>query len=513
MKKTSLYILLIVISAAATSQQVQTLKPARLGIFKNGTCFVKREGMVAVTEKSFYIKAPEKVLTGTYWVVLGKETTLNSVIVKTDTFKISKTASTLGEFLEANTGQQITLYGNAVNTDLRKLSGKLIRYDQRSGMVTVTQASGSTVITTAANFTWFETAASPGSTVAADSIIPVAKVKVNKEVTSVLASTISLENGVQWQPSYLLNVINDKEAKLEMKATIVNHETAYLGMPVDIIIGSPEMFYKDQIDPACITYINESMLMAGYDNNARYNFFNAQQNGNASFAGNFPITNQWAAAAADADTDNADKDGQKNEDLYYYNLGVLDLEKNARVIVPVMSTTINYSELYTADLPVNSPGLEGENSIQAYHSFVLENPGTAPLTSGPVFVLGKTGQPLSQSKIFYTAVKGNSEIKISRAVDVQVKNDEEIKTTEKAESVWLNKRYYTKQTVNGQVAINNLKDKKIKIRINKVIPGYFISADNNGKNRKKYGTAEISWEVEIAAGQKLTVKYSYYTLE
>lgn len=68
----------LVLYSASAQKEVQTLQPARVDIFKNGTFFIKREGMVNVTDKSFYIKAPEKVLMGTYWVALGKESSLHS---------------------------------------------------------------------------------------------------------------------------------------------------------------------------------------------------------------------------------------------------------------------------------------------------------------------------------------------------------------------------------------------------------------------------------------------------
>lgn len=103
-------------------------------------------------EKSFYIKAPDRVLMGTYWVMVGKETSLHSIIVKTDTFKIKRAARHLGDFLEANIGQDITLYGNAANDDLRKLSGKLLDYNKKSNLVTVSTAAGKTVVTNSSTF-------------------------------------------------------------------------------------------------------------------------------------------------------------------------------------------------------------------------------------------------------------------------------------------------------------------------------------------------------------------------
>ncbi len=505
----AIFTLLVSVSYA---QEIQPLKTARLGIFKNGTCFVKREGNVSVQEKSFYIKAPEKVLMGTYWVMVGKETSLHSVIVKTDTFKINRAARHLGDFLEANIGQDITLYGNATNEALRKLSGKLVDYNKKTGFITIATTTGKVVVTNSSTFTWFESSVNPKNTVSADSIIPIAKIKLNKQVENVSASTISLETGISWYPSYLFAVLNEKEAKLEMKATIVNGETEYLNMPVDIIIGSPEKFFGEAIDPACIAYLGQSLLENRYDNNGLLNNYVLVGNSSTSWQ-NADRARSRSSISTSEENEEQEKEGQKNEDLYYYQLGVLDLEKDSRVIVPVMTSNITYSEIYTADLPVTSPSMRGDNSIQTYHSYVITNNTNAPLTAGSAFVLNKDGQPMSQSRLLYTPVKGISEIKLSKAVDVQVKNEEEVKNRERTTTIRIGTNYYEKITTAGKITITNYKEKKIRIRVVKDVNGNFDTADNNGKNRKTDGGTEVFWEIDIEAGGKAVLNYRYYNLE
>ncbi|MBL7748685.1 MAG: hypothetical protein JNM19_14710, partial [Chitinophagaceae bacterium] len=215
----------------------------------------------------------------------------------------------------------------------------------------------------------------------------------------------------------------------------------------------------------------------------------------------------------------AEKEGQKAEDLYYYQLGVIDLEKNSRVIVPVMSTSVTYTEIYTADLPLISTSLEEENSIQTYHSYLITNTTNAPFTTGTALVLDRTGQPLAQAQLTYTPVKGTAEMQLSKAVDVQVKNEEEETGREKSNVLKSGNVYYERVTTGGTITINNYKDKKIKIRVTKSIDGVFSSADNAGKARKikstEYGKAgtEIYWEVEVEAGAKLVLKYEHYILK
>ena len=468
---------------------------------------------MSVTDKSFFIQAPDKVLMGTYWLMVGKESSLRSIVVKTDTFKTEHAARRIADFLLANINQEILLMSNANFTQGRKLSGKLLDYDEESFMMKVASANGNIIIASSTDFDWMEINNKARATIAVDSIIPIAKVNLNKETPNTWASTISLERGVQWFPSYLFTVINDKEAKLELKATIANGETEYRNLPVDIIIGSPEMFYGKQLDPVCIDYINESLDADKYDNNSFQNGLAVNSNFSASY---ITIGGDKAYKWTD---DDEPKEGQKLEDLYYYQLGVIDLEKNSRVIVPVMNTIVTYTEIYTADLSVNSPSLEGENSIQTFHSYLITNGSNAPFTTGTALVLNQAGQPLAQAELTYTPVKGISEMQLSKAVDVQVKNDEEESAREKTNMKKTSLLYYEKVTSSGIINITNYKDKKIKIRVTKSIDGIFISADNNGKSKKIKSTedntssTEISWEMEIEAGAKMQLKYEYYNLK
>jgi len=272
MKKFTLLLLLFSFSTFISAQKkVQILKPARIGIFKNGTCFVKREAQVTIAEKSFFIQAPDKVLMGTFWLMVGKESSLHSITIKKVTFKTEHTARSIADFLTANINQDIVLMTNANFAQARKLSGKLLDYDAESSMMKVATSTGSIVIAASTDFDWMEVNNKARTTITEDSIISIAKVNLNKETPNTWASTISLERGVQWFPSYLFTVINDKEAKLELKATIANGETEYRNLPVDIIIGSPEMFYGKQLDPVCIDYLNESLDADKYDNNSFQN--------------------------------------------------------------------------------------------------------------------------------------------------------------------------------------------------------------------------------------------------
>lgn len=315
---------------AMAQKKVQALQPARISIFKNGTYFIKREALISVNNKTFYIPAPENVLLGTYWLAVGKEAPLHSIVIKTDTLKIDRNADHLYGYLMANIGEMVTLLGTSyLNTEPKKLSGKLLEFNTTNFTVKLALANGNIIIANASDYNQLELSSKSLTTFKGDSITSIAKVSLTKSVENIMTSTISLEKGIQWYPSYLFTPINDKEARLEMKATIVNGNNDFLYTPVDIIIGNPEMFYGKQLDPVCTGYFNETVLDKRYDNNFMQLNYSPLSN-TSSWS---PSVNS-ASGNPDSDEENEEdqKDGQKTEDLYYYQLGNIDLEKNARVI-------------------------------------------------------------------------------------------------------------------------------------------------------------------------------------
>jgi hypothetical protein len=501
----SLMALLVVASSASAQKKVQTLQPVRLSIFKNGTFFVKKEAIVNVSDQSFYIPAPKQVLMGTYWLGVDKDAGLNSIVIKTDTFRKEQQAKSINDFLQANVGKDITLYRHIETGTAPKITGKLLYYDAAGKWARLRTEDKKLLIVSTGDFDELALDANTGETFMTDSIAEIARVTLNKAVSSTTASTISLQKGIQWFPSYQLRMINDKEARLEMKATLVNNSDDYLNTPVDIIIGNPEMFFGDQIDPACISYLSER-LMSGSFANMQQMTSNAVQNGRVvKVYDNF-------------DFDSEDKTGEQFEDLYFYKLGTINLEKDARVIVPVLTTTVAYKDVYAADLDILSTSANEKNPLEAWHSYRIINSTTAPFTAGAVLVMNAAEQPVAQSLLQYTPVKGNNEIRLSRALNIQMKNEEEEVKREKSNISNTGNSYYDKVTYKGTINIINYHDKKITIRISKTIGGVSIKMSDGGRAKVTRNAddedetiSNLQWEVEVEAKGKKLLSYDYFT--
>ncbi len=497
----------------SAQQKVQALQTTRLAIFKNGTCFVKREGDVMVSNQSFYIAAPERALYGSYWLSAGKEAGIRSAVVKADTFTIKRVVTEIRDYLNTAIGKPVTLYRDATLSygAGQGLSGVLQSYDARRDIVAVLTASGQTVIASASSFSQVAISGTPMSAFMGDTIAMRTKVNLDKPVTSIRAGTLALETGIEWYPSYLIRILNNKEARLEMKATIVNNSGDYRNTPVDIIIGSPEMFYGKDLDPVCANYLMGTLVPTG--SVAGYNFTTVQANYSSGY---FASDREKETNAAGDEKE--DKEGQKYEDLFYYQLGNLDLEMGARVIVPVITATVEYTDVYTADLDVNSTDAGEDKPLEVYHGYRFINTTNAPFTTGAAIVLNPEGQPLAQSRMTYTPVKGATEVRLSKAIDVTVKNEENELRREKVSKTLapgsaLERVFYT-----GQVTIVNYKKQAITIKLRKAIEGSVQKQSDKGITRKQRGDGSttntvLEWEITLEAGGTKTVSYDYSVIK
>ncbi len=502
---------LLQVFVVSAQKKMQPLQATRLAIFKNGTCFVKREGIVSVVDKSFYMPAPEQVLMGTYWLSAGKEAAIRSAVIKIDTFRVQRNITDIKDHLRLAIGKTVILYRNVESASLQTLSGVLQAYNEKGDLVTLLNAQGQTVVAKASSFEQVAITGITGSTFMGDTAAIYTKVNLDKDVNSIKAATVSLETGIEWYPSYLVRIINDKEARLEMKATIVNNSSTYMNTSVDIIIGSPEMFYGKQLDPACISYLATDLLTV--DNN-KFNFTSMQ----ANMLNSTPYLYNGGQPAGKASEDDAagDKEGEKFEDLFYYRLGNLDLERGARVLVPVLSTTVEYKDVYTADLGINSTEADENQPLEVYHGYRLLNTTSAPFTTGSALVLNKEEQPLAQTRIAYTPVKGVTEVRLSKAIDMSIKNDETEQHREKVNEAYRVNNTLERIFYNGQIKLINYKDKPVTIRVRKTVEGAVQKQSDGGtakKLKENYRDSNtimlMEWEITIAAGATKVLNYNY----
>ena len=513
-KRTYLLTALLLINCAIYSQSNLSMK--KISLFKNSTCLVSKEGQLKVKDGSLTLPIPASALYGTFWIGSAKENSLKSIVFKTDTLKTSTTAKYIDQVIRANIGSDAILVIKSGEKNEKNISGKILSYIPESGLVKVKEENGKI---TFINYEKIEylTFSSDNSKFMNDSITRTAKLNFEKSAENASLMEYYLQLGMNWIPSYFLKITNDKEARLEMKATIENYAEDINDVEAEVVVGAPQLYYGQMLDPVTYNYITQASstysTLSYIDNNMLSNSL-AQVQTASPYGGNASDESYYSASYT--------TEGEKNNDLYYYNLGKNSLPKNSKGIFPVFASTLGYKDIYKAEITdkvnyaSNMYCNTNEDNCDVYHSIELKNSTNFPFTTACVMVLTEKGQFMAQDQLKYTPTGAVSVIKLSKAIDVVMKNSEE-EVTRVDNYKKIGKTTYNKVTIRGTITVENLQPKQVAIDVIKHVNG---SVTNNGdskvKKQKTYNSvnpySDMNWTVALNSGEKKTLTYEYEVL-
>jgi hypothetical protein len=488
------------------------LKTTRVSVFKNGTYFSTSEAPVVSKDKVFYFTPPASALNGTFWYAL-KDAKVQTINVKQYNTSVTKQARSIGEFLASNINTEVTLsllYGQTITL----LKGTILAYylDPASSAYKILKLKlndGNIKLIRSEYIVDFTLAANAKSTYVEDSSINLAKVMLDKDISNSMFSTLSIQTGISWVPSYLLKLTDNKKANLDIKATIENDAENIVDVPLSLVVGNPQMFYGKQLD----------MISGGivhvYSRTDNIGF-----NANTTASYDYDIREY-------GETDNENATGEKSNDLYYYNLGNLNIEKGAKAIVKLSTNDIEYKDLYELDIQdkvnywqTKVAAIDPNTVYETWHVLKVDNKTTAPFSTGPVFVIDENGKPLAQDEMKYTPVGATTKIKLSKAIDVQTANDEEVIARETSKTL-INNREYEVVKIKGKIKVANYQSKQIKISISKTVNGRITNTGggtttvlpNRNSNYMNLNDINITrWEKEIKPNETLILEYEYEVL-
>ncbi|UPT66156.1 MAG: DUF4139 domain-containing protein [Sphingobacteriales bacterium JAD_PAG50586_3] len=573
MKKTTLSALAILAAMVAHAQ----LQPTKLSVFSNGTFFEQKEGKLKFNNSIGKVDLPGTILQGTFWLAGSNDIKIKQIDIAVDTVKKVKSAQYLDDFLAANEGKNVTLrftpaLTTLANPTLRSLTGTLVSFNKQSGLIKLKNTEGKIILINADNLNDIDLDANANETFKDDTLIRRASIYLDKPATEAPFNQVTMQTGLQWQPSYYIKLENDKDARLIMKATVENGtEVDYDKIDLDLVVGAPQLFFGTAADPICDFFAPPPPTASytwDYDGSEDLNYRGAGRF-RRSFTRNDDITMQGIISVTDMNGTSTvpqiktrgklletisggmpamydgdvtggvidisgaynvaiditgDKDyssaGKKSADLYYYNAGKVSLPRNAKTLLPISQSTISYKHVYEANIgditnyAYNRAVLVDEaKPSDVFHSLKITNKTAAPLTEAPVFIVNENEDPIAQDKLNYTPVNEEATIKLSKAIDVSVKSkEEEIGKDEKARK--FNKRSYDKVTLKGMVDVVNSLDKAITLTLKKALRGDVTKTDGGtitkpGRFLDINPVSLIKWEVDLKPGEKKTITYEY----
>ncbi|HBX50061.1 MAG: hypothetical protein A2275_07580 [Bacteroidetes bacterium RIFOXYA12_FULL_35_11] len=507
---------LVFIPAFLQAQSVLPLK--KISIFKNSTCMVSKEGNLKASNNLIELPVPGQALLGSYWLGSSKDNSIKSITFDIDTLQKSSKVQSVSQIFNANIGKQVVLTLAQYEKSEKTASGKILDFISESSLIKIKTDGGKFMFIPVSDIRYFEFTEDINSNVKKDSIVKMAKVRTEKSNDNIFLQEYYMQLGMNWIPSYFLKIINDKEARLEMKAIIENTAEDLTDVETEVVVGSPQLFFGTKLDPMTYAGITPATAANIYRNNDRFD------NNMLSNAYQVQTVSRSTTSISDESgfVSTFETEGEKNNDLYYYNLGKINLPKNTKGAFPIFANTLNYKDKYEASIPdkVNYASYmycdNSETLYEVFHSIEIKNSTSFPFTTASVMVITEKNQFLAQDRLTYTPAGSTTTIKLSKAIDVILKNTEE-ESTRVDNFKKIGKTNYSKILLKGSITIENLQKKNVTVDVTKNVTGTVSNGGNAVvKKQKVYGSAnpysDLKWEVNLGAGEKKTLNYEYEVL-
>jgi hypothetical protein len=494
---------------AATAQQGVPAK--KITVFKNGTALIINEGPVPMNGKYVTLPDPGPVLLGTYWIGSVKGNSIKRVDFRTDTVKTRKDISSIPELLVANVGKKVTVSYTVGEKGDRSLTGQIISVDPGTSLVQIKKDDNRvTALQTA--FIFQVEMENNASSFMKDSAVKLVSLEMENPGNEITLKEAYMQDNMNWSPSYLLRIQDDKTAYLEMKANLSNPGKAFSNVETELVVGAPILYFGLQKDPMNNHFAAET----------NQNEYRSKGNKNFSQLSNTQVpTGSFMKMEGVEEADEFLQNGEKQGDLYIYKLGKISIQKEATANFPIFTATIPCTEKYDCVIPEHVAAYgssDDKGFVDVFHAYEIKNSLTMPFTTAPIMVVDNQHNFIAQNLLKYTPVGADNTIQISKAIDVTLQNKEEetnrIDNFKKVGKVTLGR-----VTIAGTITLNNYQKKEVTINIKKCVTGTVEPLDNGGSITKRTAEqhdrnpySELNWQIKLKAGEAKNIHYTYQVI-
>ena len=517
------------------SLSAQNLQTKSVSIFKNGQSFFIKSGSLQVQETKWLLPDPAPAaLYGTLWFS-SPEGSLTNVMSYPDTLQEQKTenATAIHDLLWANTGKTATVtleggdsFTGVVESVQPVASGipamqntwQAAVFNEKS-LVTLRQTdipNGGWITIPANEIRFVKFKEKPIATVSREVVTPrhLIELGFSTKKASQPLDMMYLANGLNWAPQYLFELTSENAATLTLQGEVANNLEDLTDTEVNLVVGVPNFQYADR--PSFLIDFLQIILPRSSDRMLS----NALVSQRANYGDVFDEMPPPPPASG--------VEGSVNEDLFFYTLKNFTLPKGGRSMQPVFSEKIEISHVYECNLPGNNDQnrffdesflFTASEQNKVFHTVKATNNTKQPWTTASILVMNKQGEtrPVSQDLLTYTPNGGNTYIKLTESPDVKVKQAE--REVSRQQGAYVDKRrnlYFDLVQVEGKIKVNNYKDKKLSLRLQRTITGNLQKSSKdwqkeeivNPNNRLNKRT-NVCWETAIGAKGELEITYTY----
>jgi hypothetical protein len=320
-----------------------------------------------------------------------------------------------------------------------------------------------------------------------------------------------LRQGITWIPEYTLKVLDQQNAELTLRGTLVNQAEDLIHADVHLVVGVPHFVHTDYLAPIAVGQLIRS-IGAAVPSAVRTQIMNR-----AAIVSNSQVAQQFEAVGGEEGAEPAKQrglaealgnlphlDSAAGTDYTVYTKTDLTLREGEKAIVTLFTKKISYSHVYRWSPPA---AME--------HSLVLHNVTDTAWTTGPCLAISAE-RPLGEDLLRYVPRDGNGELPVTTAINIaEEKTERETDRKMKAYSP-RNEVNYDLVTLEGKLKLRNFEKTEAQIVIHNPIPGKPLSADQGGtisvdpaKLRLLEREGTIRWQVKLAPGAEVTLTYQY----
>ncbi len=321
-----------------------------------------------------------------------------------------------------------------------------------------------------------------------------------------------LRRGISWIPEYTLRILDEENAELTLRGTLINEAEDLVHCDVNFVVGVPHFIHNELLSPLAvgraIRAIGSSLAVGGVPAQVMTQVMNR-----AAFANNAFSSNQFGQTPSEGSNrsdlsellNNLPSMGNSaSGDFTVYTKRDLTVRQGERASVTLFSHKIRYTHQYRWNLP--SP---------VQHDLVLRNDTQTPWTTGPCLAISGDN-PLSEDLLKYTPIGGMGAFEVTSAINVANSiSEEEIGRKLKAHEPSSN-HYLDLVTLRGTIKLKSFAKQLTVLEVAAPIRGKPTKSTpkatvqmNSDNLRLVELSSTVSWQVKLQPGEETILEYEY----
>lgn len=497
-----------------------TTRTRSVAVFKNGLGYFLQEGEARLSDGwAVSEQLPEAAL-GTYWVGSPKAgVSVERLVALLENESHSVEVQNIQELLDANVGRRVRL-----TVGDKQVEGKLTG---SPGTLALIETTTGTMAVNKANISWVEIEGAAEANHSITKKVKRLRFKIAGAKDTAPITIGYLQKGITWSPAYLVELMDDKKARVTMQGLLANDALNLEKVDVYFVVGYPNFMYSDIISPLALTQSVTDFIQNLNRPQTTYAGVAAQSMSNL-YAGDFMEARAPGGPGGFGYSSGTETPGAPEEDLFLYQVKDVSLNKGERAYYTVFTAEVPYEHIYEWTVPDFS-GVQSNGYIdqsrrpeeirpedQIWHKLRLTNTSKFPWTTAPGMATSE-GQPLSQDTLNYTSKGAKGDLKITVATDIRGKHSQTERSREN-DSLKTSWGTFAKVTSDGELVLKNFKSRAVTVTVKKRVTGEVITASDDGKTEKVSEgikavnpTSVITWDIPLKAGEEKTISYTYFT--